>query len=365
LGYSWSYLTQCVAAFLVSTAIVPATIMAFFALKGMWRDFRYCVFDFNFLAFGATENPPIYRGYLELVVIKVIIALFIIVYVVRWVTRVSGNTALAFRRGFVVIVCASYFLAVKTFWPVTSPDNHPPFYPLVAVLCSGALLAVSNVLTGFKWNHARMLRSVPLPVFVALAEIVVLVEMQPIWKDRTKQETDLLRNVLALVQPGDYVLDCKGETVFRQRCVRAVFETITRSAIERGLIADDGPQRCVETRTCVVATRLIKRFPRETRRFVKRNYLAVTKNLRVAGVELKPSSTNPGRYEFEVTIPASYEIICPDKDMSGTLDGVPYNGARFLTAGRHTFESTLPRPDLVLLWAQATARHFTPFKHHS
>ena len=365
LGYSWSYLTQCVAAFLVSTAIVPATIMAFFALKGMWRDFRYCVFDFNFLAFGATENPPIYRGYLELVVIKVIIALFIIVYVVRWVTRVSGNTALAFRRGFVVIVCASYFLAVKTFWPVTSPDNHPPFYPLVAVLCSGALLAVSNVLTGFKWNHARMLRSVPLPVFVALAEIVVLVEMQPIWKDRTKQETDLLRNVLALVQPGDYVLDCKGETVFRQRCVRAVFETITRSAIERGLIADDGPQRCVETRTCVVATRLIKRFPRETRRFVKRNYLAVTKNLRVAGVELKPSSTNPGRYEFEVTIPASYEIICPDKDMSGTLDGVPYNGARFLTAGRQTFESTLPRPDLVLLWAQATARHFTPFKHHS
>jgi len=233
------------------------------------------------------------------------------------------------------------------------------------VLCSGALLAVSNALAGFKWNQGRMLRSVPLPVFVALAEIVVLIAMQPIWKDRTKRETDLLRNVLTLLQPGDYVLDCKGETVFRQRCVRAVFETITRSAIQRGLIADDGPQRCMETRTCVVATPLIKRFPPETRRFVKRNYLAVTKNLRVAGEELKPSSANPSRYEFEVTIPASYEIICPDKVMSGTLDGVPYNGARFLTAGPHTFEAASAARDLILLWAQAADRHFTPFEHHT
>jgi hypothetical protein len=33
LGYSWSYLMQCVAAFVVSAATVPAAIMAFFALK--------------------------------------------------------------------------------------------------------------------------------------------------------------------------------------------------------------------------------------------------------------------------------------------------------------------------------------------
>lgn len=205
----------------------------------------------------------------------------------------------------------------------------------------------------------------PLPAFLAFGEIFVLVAMQPIWKDRTRPETDLLRNVLALLEPSDYILDCKGETVFRQRCVHAVFETITKSAIERGLIVDNAPQRCVETHTCVVATTLIKRLPPDTRRFVKRNYLAVTKNLRVAGEQLKRSAANPGRCEFEVTIPAVYEIISPDENVSGTLDGIPYNGARFLAAGPHTFESTSGAGDLVLFWAQAVARHFTPFKHHS
>jgi hypothetical protein len=171
--------------------------------------------------------------------------------------------------------------------------------------------------------------------------------------------------VLALLQPGDYVLDCQAETVFRQRCVHAIFETITTSAIQRGLIMDNAPQRCVETNTCAVATTLIKRLPRDTRCFVKRNYLAVTNDLRIAGEELKLSAANPHRCEFDVTIPASYEIISPDHDVSGTLDGTPYHGARFLAAGSHTFESTSPSHGLVLLWAQAVARHFIPFEHYT
>ena len=115
----------------------------------------------------------------------------------------------------------------------------------------------------------------------------------------------------------------------------------------------------------MVATTLIKRFPRDTRRFVKRNYLAATRNLRIAGGKLKPSATNPHYCEFNVTIPTVYEIISRGENVSGTLDGIPYNGARFLAAGPHTFESKSVPRDLILLWAQAVARHFTPFEHHS
>jgi hypothetical protein len=175
----------------------------------------------------------------------------------------------------------------------------------------------------------------------------------------------LLRNVLTLLKPGDYVLDSKGETGFRQRGVRAVYETITKSAIQRSLILDNAPQRCVETHTCVVATTLIRTFPRDTARFVRRNYLLVTNNLWIAGKELKPSATNPRRCEFEVTIPAPYEIISLKENVSGTLDGIPYTGARFLAAGSHTLESTSPPHGLVLLWAQAVDRHFTPLEHHT
>jgi len=360
LVLSSTHLVQCIAAFVVSTATIPATIMIFFAFKGLWPDFRYCVFDFSFLARGASSLAN--RIHLTLIII---IALPVILYVARRMIRATDGMGLAFRRVFILMVCTSYFLAFKTFWPVRSHDDDPPFYPLVAVLCSGALLAASTKLTGSKWNAGQILRRVPVPVFLAVGEIFVLIAMQPIWKDRTKRETDLLRNVLTLLKPGDYVLDCKGETVFRQRDVHAVYETITKSAIQRGLILDNAPQRCVETHTCVVATTLIRTFPRDTSRFVRRNYLTVTNNLRIAGKELKPSATNPRRCEFEVTIPASYEIISPRENVSGTLDGIPYNGARFLAAGSHTFESTSPSHGLVLLWAQAVARHFTPFEHHT
>ena len=362
LALSWTHLVQCIAAFVVSTATIPATIMIFFAFKGIWRDFRYCVFDFNFMARGASHNSLAYRIHLTL---TIIIALPIILYAARRMIRATDGAGLAFRRVFILMVCTSYFLAFKTFWPVRSHDDDPPFYPLVAVLCSAALFAASTKLISFKWNAGRILQRVPVPAFLAVGEIFVLIAMQPIWKDRTKRETDLLRNVLTLLKPGDYVLDCKGETVFRQRGVRTVYETITKLAIQRGLILDNAPQRCVETRTCVVATTLIRTFPRDTSRFVRRNYLTVTKNLRIVGKELKPSATNPRRCEFEVTIPASYEIISPRENVSGTLDGIPYNGARFLAAGSHTFESTSPSHGLVLLWAQAVARHFIPFEHYT
>ena len=360
LALSWTHLVQCLAAFVASTATIPATIMIFFAFKGLWPDFRYCVFNFNFLAPGAFSLA--YRIHLTL---TIIIALPVILYVARRMISATDGAGLAFRRVFILMVCTSYFLAFKTFWPVRSHDDDPPFYPLVAVLCSGALLAASTKLISFKWNGGQILRRVPVPVFLAVGEIFILIAMQPIWKDRTKRETDLLRNVLTLLKPGDYVLDCKGETVFRQRGVRAVYETITKSAIQRGLIVDNAPQRCVETHTCVVATTLIRTFPSDTSRFVRRNYLTVTNNLRIAGKELKPSATNPRRCEFAVTIPASYEIISRTENVSGTLDGIPYNGARFLAAGSHTFESTSPSHGLVLLWAQAVARHFIPFEHYT
>ena len=362
IGQSWNYLAQCVAAFLITTAIVPATIMAFFAFKGVWHDFRYCVFDFNFLARGVPDNSAILKGNAAG---TVIIVSFIIVYLAYQLTRTQNNAGLAFRRGFVLIVCASYLLTLKTLWPVISHDDYPPFYPLAAVFCSDALLGFSNTLIGHRWNQGRTFRLVPLPAFVALAEIFLLVGKQPIWRDRTGPETDLLRNVLALLEPSDRVLDSKGETIFRQRCVWPVFEGIAVRSIERGIIADNTPQRCVETHTCVVATMLFKRLSHDTRRFVRHNYLPVTNNLRIAGEELKPLATNPRQSDFEVVISAPYEIISADGAVSGTLDGTPYNGARFLTTGPHTFKQTSIAHNLIVLWAKAVDRHFTPFEHHT
>jgi hypothetical protein len=138
-----------------------------------------------------------------------------------------------------------------------------------------------------------------LPIILAVAEIFLLVAKRPFWKDRARREANLLRGVLALTDRDDYVLDCRGETVFRRRCFRPVFETITRRSIERGLIADDAPQRSIETRTCVVATTLMNQFSHRTRQFIKRIYLPVTDSLRVADVPLK-NSADLRRFDFEI-----------------------------------------------------------------
>jgi len=360
LDKSITYLLQCTASFLAGTVLVPAIIMIFFALKGTWRDFRYGVFDFNFLADLIYKNQFVYKSHPTLAVVVFTMVLLIVVCAVRWISSVPGGPGLAFRRIFVLLLCVSYPIALQVFWPPIS-RTYRSNYPLVFVLFSSALLDISDKLSGRDWKISRILRLMPLPAFVALAEFFLLVQPRRFWEDRTRHHTAMLRSVLALTDGSDYVLDCKGETIFRQRCFRPVLERITMKAIQRGIMMDIAPQRCIETHTCVVATIMINRYPASTRRFVERNYLPVTKSLWVAGAILELSPENPHRSDFEVVIPASYKIISRNATVSGTLDGTSYDGARFLTVGPHTFESVSISDKLVLLWSRAVDRHFTPF----
>jgi dolichyl-phosphate-mannose-protein mannosyltransferase len=344
------------AAFLVGAALVPTTIMLFFALKGVWRDFQYGVFDFNLLANRLYERHPAWGS---------MIIFIMVLYVASRVIRFSRDPDFARRRAFVLIFCGTYFLLLKNFWMSITRQDLLPLYPLAFVLGASTLLTFSEALARYKSSVFQIFRVVPMPAFVVLIEIFFLVRMQPLWQDGTREHTVLLRSILALTNPNDYVLDCKGETVFRPRCSRLVLEMLTLRAIARGILVDDAPQRCIETRTCVAATILSERFSERTRRFVEENYLPVADNLRVAGVIMTPSSNDPGRFDFGVVIPASYKIISRDKNVSGVLDGTPYDGVRFLESGSHTFESTSTSNELFLLWSQAVDHHFTPFAHRT
>ncbi len=364
MGASWAYLAKSAVIFLGAGAAVPVTIMVFFTVKGLWREFRNGVFDFNFLANQIYRNFMLYKSHPALAAIIFFGGLFVAVQVSQRIIRTSRNSKMAFPRVLILLVSVVYFLALCVFWPPIS-RTYLPFYPLCFVMGTGALLPLPGFLAGQGRGVFNVFAFLPLPALVALVEFSLSAGTQPFWKDRNRNETDLLRGVLALTEPTDYVFDAKGETVFRRRCFRPVLERITMKAIKQGIILDDAPQRCVETHTCVAATIMSQRFSKTTLRFVERNYLSVANNLRVAGEALKPSTTNPNRSDFEVVIPASYKIISRDGNASGTLDGVRYDGARLLSAGHHTFVSTATSGELVLLWAQAVDRHFTPFEHHT
>jgi len=114
--------------------------------------------------------------------------------------------------------------------------------------------------------------------------------------NKAKLESDLLRATLKLTDPGDFVFDRRGETVFRQRCFYPIIETFTKERIRRGLMADNTIQRCIDTRTCVAI--LPDDMPAATFRFLEQNYLPIGNRLRVAGVLLH-SSTDGKRFDFE------------------------------------------------------------------
>ena len=356
LGQSWSYLARCTTAFFAATALVPAVIAGAFAVAGLWRNFRYCNFDHNFLPHLDVKN---HRPWF--IVIFPVTFPFVI-YAARLIVRAAPTNPLAFRRAFIFLICGFYTPALYSFWNLLTRQDFLPYYPLAFVLISGALLAISSHLAQYNLPLSYYLRRFPLPAFIGLVDLVLVIATRPFWIDRAKVETNLLRGVLKLTDPGDYVLDCKGETIFRQRCFWPVTESIMIERLRRGLVADNVSERAVETRACLASMK--GRMPFYGRKFIWKNYISVGNDLKVAGRFLRPSPTDSRRMDFEVVIPAPYKIIAPDGPVEGMLDGTPYDGARFLEPGAHTFVQTSSRTQLAFFWAQAVDRNFVPEKFH-
>src|SRR6516165_11346934 len=330
LGIGWGQILGALAAFFASALIVPATIMAAFALYGIWPQFRYWVFDHNVVP--GLSNHPVWW------VIIFAVGFPLVAFGAHRIVAATPEAVVAARRSFVFVTAGFFFTALLSFWPFLSRQDYLPFYPLAFVICTGPVLTISD-----RWarnrNIAKIWRVMPVPALVGISELLVALLAHPFWKDKAKLESDLLRAALKLTEPGDFVFDRRGEMVFRQRCFYPIIETFTEERIRRGLMADNAIQRCIDTRTCVAV--LPGAMPAATFRWIEQNYLPIGYKLRVAGVLLH-SSTDGKHFDFETVIPASYKIIARDAStVMGVLDGERYEGKeRFLSPGTHTFVQT-------------------------
>jgi len=315
----------------------------------VWSQFQYCVFAHNL-------EPSDRSTYLNLFIL--VAGLVMLIYVARRFIKKETNPIVAFRRAFLCIGCGAYFLLMRGAWPHATRQNYLPFFPLLALICVAVLSKVSDKL-GERGLMPRLLLRFSLPAVAAA--LVMFLDLAPRLPttNEAASEINLVRDVLALTHPDDYVFDCKGETVFRARCVRYVFETITLGRIERGEITHDIARRCLETRTrvAVIGGELTK----DGETFIEDNYVPVGHDVRVAGRLLKPASTANEVLHFHVSMPDYYEIITPHGADVGLLDGTPSEGARFLGAGEHGFQPATPGSPLAVLWAPAAERHFNPF----
>ncbi|MDQ2658808.1 MAG: glycosyltransferase family 39 protein [Verrucomicrobiota bacterium] len=337
-------------AFLVAMLTPPLAVIGYFAVNGVWPAMRYCVFLHNL-------GGPIASNF-GWRLLSFSIGLALLLYCVRKFSRAAQSPSGAFRRAFLSTACGMYYASLLCFWRHITRQDFLPFYPLAMLLVIGGLSALSQ-----RWERKTFLRPVLLhfsapAVAVALTLFLTLLPAVPL-KNQARSEIDLVRKVLAVSKPGDVFFDCKGETVFRPRAVYEVFEGLTNERIAAGKISEDVPRACAAAQAGFAA--MSGRLPDACRRFVKSNYLPVGHGLRAAGSLLPPPASPEEDAPFSIAIPGEYVVVQANGKAAGTLDGLRYDGARFLAQGMHVFRATTPGERLAVIWAAAAHRRLNPF----
>src|SRR5438105_7942479 len=164
LGIGWGRILGALAAFFATALIVPATIMAAFALYGIWPQFRYWIFDHNVVP--GLSNHPVWW------VIIFAVGFPLVALGTRRIVAATPETIVAARRSFVFVTAGFFFTALVSFWPFLSRQDYLPLYPLAFVICTGPDLMISDR-WGRNRNVAKICRVLPVPALVGVCDLLV------------------------------------------------------------------------------------------------------------------------------------------------------------------------------------------------
>ncbi len=345
-------------AFLAGFCIVPAILLAYFAARhDALRALKYCVIDHNKL-------PGMHlhlRGRRE-----AIAALCSMAAAIWCIWKVTRDRMTANRRTFLVLSAGIFYLALEGFWPMITFQDCMPFDPLFAACAAPVAVACGDWL-GRRFGSPP-LRLAPLVAVCAFGLLRIglglpgagwwsRLALENPFENHTSGEVHRVADVLKLTHPDDWIMDAKGETIFRRRAFYYVLEILTEKRIDLGLIEDNVIERLIETRTAVLHQSWLT--PRD-QDFVDAHYIS-TGYVSVLGAAL-PTPEN-GSIAFDVAIPERYTIVADTGRVRGDLDGLPLDGPRALDPGRHLFTPSASQPAgqrLALFWARAHELGYRP-----
>jgi hypothetical protein len=311
---AWRY----AAIFVAGCVIPPAAVAIYFAARGAWDPFVYGVFTHNFVRHAH--------------VLRVILFPALVALIAFGLRRVGDSP----QRRFLYVTTQFYGAALYCLWPLVEHEHWMPYYPLAAV-----------TLIPMIFTFWRL-------VVIVLVEIVLVIGMGRLGQDETRDGLAIIEQTLQLTRPGESVMDLKGETVFRPRAFFYVLEPMTKHRIRDGRIADTIIADILRTRTLLISDDHYG-YPRATRRFLRRNFVRIG-SVRVAGRILRRGET-----AIEIDVPADYAIVGRTDPFDGSLDGKPYDGPRYLTAGLHLISPAPVDESFALLWSRAAENGYTPF----
>ena len=204
------------------------------------------------------------------------------------------------------------------FWPILTARDFLPLMPLVAI----------GIATW--WRGAAL-------VPVAVAMLWSCLVARP-WQMSDRWRTRFVDEVMRTTGPNDYVVDLKGDAVFRRRANFYIYEDVGRALTARAVLPDDGPERIVAT-GCGAAISDSTHLPPRTREFLRRYFIG-DGVLRFCGARVRGKT-------FELGVPQTYAVV---GGRNVSIDGSPYAGPRYLRAGTHTIDSDAP---VTVVWWRA------------
>jgi hypothetical protein len=344
----WQRLAKYAGAGLMGMAIVPTLVVLFFVTNHAGNEMYYCVIRHNVLP---SSHP--FAGVFKSTIHWLVRLLFLIPGVMV-ITRLDKPVATRNRIAFLFFAATLYYFTLICFWPILTAEDYLPFFPAWMLTIGPALAWLST-----KACVRLRLPAFLLPSLLVVMEISWIVVSQSPIRNETADKIGIVADALKLTQPNDFVMDSKGETIYRRRPFPYVLEKLTFSRIKRGLIEDNIAERLIETRTPLAT---LRRMPSQGREFISANYLPVAFRLFVLGKFLRSDKSSANApYIFDVAIPSRYAIVCPSGQVVGTLDGTPFDAPRELAIGRHEFRKTSGTKPLALLWATAIERGYSPF----
>lgn len=326
--------------------VVPLGIGLYFHLCGAFGPFWYGAIEHNL-------RLPMDRAWGHWPLSLAGLALMVMA---TWlVVRSGGGPAVLLRRLFLTLLCGAMLMMLDCS-PIVSRQSYLVIYPLLAILA----VAMADQCLAWAARPGRGGPRLTLPVLatvVAIVELGILVAKIPQGNEMARA-IGMWRDVLRLTDPGQVVMDLKGEFIFRPRAYFYVLETVTSRLLETGRLPEDIAECLVARRVCVASPGRL-RLPLRAREFIRDNYIPVGRLL-VAGKRLDAVPGPDGAVAFDVRIPARYAIFSDGARVYGVLDGRPYEGPRQLEAGRHTYRPASGQRGLTLVWAQALERGFQP-----
>lgn len=332
---------RALAGIVLGVLVVPAILLIWFAEQGAWDSMMYCLFGHNMVAeLGRWED-----GFAKLLIgpITLPLALWLV-----WRSRDRReDSAVWARRTFVLLAAFGYLASFYGYWPLFTRQGLLPVVPFVGLALAALLVPLMRNRNTTQRSAMRWI--LPVLLVVELALIVkgdAGTKSIPVAVHREK-----LERILALAKPGEFVMDAKGESVFRQRPIYWVLEGITLERMRNGSIVDDIPEKLTETATKIVVD---DRLPERAREFVRRNYLKIDTNITIAGQMLQ-IDTDGDSARFTIEIEGDYIVVGNAQIAEGRLDGSALQGVRHLARGEHVFESARAGT-FALVWAPALER---------